>query len=472
MEDLTTLALFFCVVTAVALVWIFVRRDGLASIPKAGGPWLPIIGHAAGVIQHEGDLVTLLKECWAESGAVCKLNLQGDRLLINDPELAVRALNDRSLTKGPRLGSFKKLFRRGMASLPDGAEWALHRSLVRPFFQSSALRVEGERILQVIRARISQEQDKIDINLSKLTREAAFGVLFSVLFHGDTSGDAFRRILDSLSELNRVFVFADLDDYLQRSLPLGLGRLLPGANFKRSAVLCDEVRRIARDFYTASGTDAPLLDALTASSAYDASSLDDELLTLFFGGFYTTSIALQRALLLLAKHPAELTRLLAVIEKHYDAIDGLGSLSREPLCSALDAVIKESMRIDPPVGIHVRCSQDGSAFTLGQVTVPGHVDVFINVPAVHLNTRIWGDDAATFRPGRWLEDSASLQRFWIPFGGGQRVCVGSALSLLEQRIFLVEFLRTFPRYAAAERYQSVHGITNGFKKDVHVRVGA
>lgn len=396
-------------------------------------------------------------------------------MLVNDPELAVKILNDRLLTKGPKQSVFKTLFRRGMGSLPDGAEWAAHRSLVRPFFQSGALRAEGERILQVVRARISEERGRNDINLSALTRETAFGVLYSVIFRGDLGDAAFRRTLAALSDLNRAFVFAELDVYLANSLPLGLGRLLPGRNVKRCTVLCDEVRAVAREFAAAGGARdvKPLLSTMAASPAYDPNSLADELLTLFFAGYDTTSIVMQRTLLLLAKHPEELAQLVALLRQHYDPRDCLESLSREPLASALEAVIKESMRVQPPVAIHVRCAAaaESAGYALDKHVVPNGVDMFVNVPAVHLNTAIWGKDAAAFRPGRWLEaGSAALQKFWIPFGGGVRVCIGSALSLLELRVFLAEFLTAFPAFAAAGEYESVHGITNGFATDVLLRV--
>jgi len=52
-----------------------------------------------------------------------------------------------------------------------------------------------------------------------------------------------------------------------------------------------------------------------------------------------------------------------------------------------------------------------------------------------------------FNPIRFLEVSKNnpeaTQKYFLPFGGGNRVCVGEQLSRMEQRIFLARILQKY-----------------------------
>jgi cytochrome P450 len=45
---------------------------------------------------------------------------------------------------------------------------------------------------------------------------------------------------------------------------------------------------------------------------------------------------------------------------------------------------------------------------------------------------LW-EDAAAFRPGRWLGDGPPSAAAWIPFGGGVRRCAGAPFAEMEMR---------------------------------------
>lgn len=58
--------------------------------------------------------------------------------------------------------------------------------------------------------------------------------------------------------------------------------------------------------------------------------------------------------------------------------------------------------------------------------------------AIHLNTDNYGPDAFEYNPGRWLkeqnmQDPEELQKFWVPFGIGNRSCIGKNVALMEVR---------------------------------------
>ena len=59
---------------------------------------------------------------------------------------------------------------------------------------------------------------------------------------------------------------------------------------------------------------------------------------------------------------------------------------------------------------------------------------------------VWGADAASFNPDRFLAISggvAAPAQGFLPFGSGARSCVGQSLALLEARTFLRELLDVY-----------------------------
>ena len=59
----------------------------------------------------------------------------------------------------------------------------------------------------------------------------------------------------------------------------------------------------------------------------------------------------------------------------------------------------------------------------------------------------WGDDAAQFRPARWIADpvtgGAPSSFCWLPFGAGPRGCLGTRLGLTEVVVGAATLLRDF-----------------------------
>jgi cytochrome P450 len=102
----------------------------------------------------------------------------------------------------------------------------------------------------------------------------------------------------------------------------------------------------------------------------------------------------------------------------------------------LDAVVKEVMRLTPPVGGFFRRTREPIA--LGGVLVPADRVVQVSISA----SQRYGadpDDLAAFRPQRHLDGDTPV--FLLPYGGGERVCLGKALAELEIRLLAVGLLK-------------------------------
>ncbi|KAG6353877.1 hypothetical protein INS49_005134 [Diaporthe citri] len=109
----------------------------------------------------------------------------------------------------------------------------------------------------------------------------------------------------------------------------------------------------------------------------------------------------------------------------------------------LDAVIKEGLRMHPPVGniLERVVPSPGLALRDGRVIAPGTI-VGMNQWIVSRAKDVYGDDADVFRPERWLREDnetsvaheARLKMMKdgdLVFGGGNRICSGRHMATIE-----------------------------------------
>ncbi|KAH7406554.1 cytochrome P450 [Phaeosphaeria sp. MPI-PUGE-AT-0046c] len=109
----------------------------------------------------------------------------------------------------------------------------------------------------------------------------------------------------------------------------------------------------------------------------------------------------------------------------------------------LDACIKEGLRMHPVVGHIFERVVPTSGLTLSDGTVlpPGTI-VGVNPWVIHYKEDIFGAKTEEFRPERWLRGAGESEEVYearmrgmkeadMAFGGGNRVCVGKPLALVE-----------------------------------------
>jgi cytochrome P450 len=104
----------------------------------------------------------------------------------------------------------------------------------------------------------------------------------------------------------------------------------------------------------------------------------------------------------------------------------------------LNAVVLEVMRLNPPVGGFFR--RTTRPVVLEGVEVPAGCVVQVALAASNrYRSSGTGDDLERFRPQRHLAGDDGLTL--LPFGGGERVCLGKALAELEIRLMVVGLLK-------------------------------
>ena len=163
--------------------------------------------------------------------------------------------------------------------------------------------------------------------------------------------------------------------------------------------------------------------------AYSGTDFTDEQLRDYCAGIYpggsiSVPSAIVNALYLLSQNPHQLANLL-------DAIDDLNRehITYESLtsCLPLEQVMREALRLAPPVPFFTRNVLPDRSVNLGGYDIPAGTQLFINNWAIHRNPAYWANPEQ-FLPERW--DRATIEakpfgsKYFFPFGRGKRACIG------------------------------------------------
>ncbi|MFE3259772.1 cytochrome P450 [Nocardia sp. NPDC059091] len=189
--------------------------------------------------------------------------------------------------------------------------------------------------------------------------------------------------------------------------------------------------------------DRDLLDVLVSvpdeqgRPRFSPSEVTGIFISMMFAGHHTTSGTAAWTIIELLRHPPVLAQVMAEVDTLYaDGADvSFHALRRIPI---LEAVLKEVLRLHPPLIILMRVAREEFE-VCGHRIDPG--DLVAASPAV--SKRIPEDfpDPERFDPGRYLDpNQADLANrwTWIPFGAGRHRCVGAAFALMQlQAIFSI-----------------------------------
>jgi len=158
----------------------------------------------------------------------------------------------------------------------------------------------------------------------------------------------------------------------------------------------------------------------------------------FIAGHDTTSTSLTAVLYYLSLNPEcqEKAR-----KEVLEVLGPDGNMQQEISMPYLEACIREALRLTPPVRQLPRrvftedTKVDGYKIKKGDTC---GVDIY----ALHYSGKYW-KDSLKYNPERFLSGPQETPYAWLAFGGGSRICLGMAFSLMEQKVVLSRILQRY-----------------------------
>lgn len=170
--------------------------------------------------------------------------------------------------------------------------------------------------------------------------------------------------------------------------------------------------------------------------------LEQVLLDIFSAGVETLKTTLQWAILFMLHNP----EVRAKVQKEMDEVVGTHRLPTMDDMSKLPytkATIYEVMRRSTVVPMGTTHATNRTVELEGHI-IPKNSHVIPLLHAVHMDPDVW-EEPESFRPERFLTAEGTVQKpkHFMPFGAGQRMCLGDTLAEMELQLFFSSLLHTY-----------------------------
>jgi cytochrome P450 family 135 len=387
---------------------------GRAGMPP--GPRMPRALQAIGWTQRP---LPFLERCQRRYGDTFTLRILhwGDWVLLCDPEDVKKvftagdavgvALANPML--GPVLGPHSVM-------LLEEPRHMIRRRLLLPAFHGKSIEGEGEMMAAVARREVGRwplgEPFELWPRMQAITQEVVMRAVF-----GAEENERLGRLRELL---RRLTVWMNDPRSLALLATFGPRRVVRSRRFREAmapveAAVLDEVKR-----RRAGGQMREDVVSMLVAARYEDGSplserdLRDELLTLLTDGPTSSSLAWTFERLL--RNPEKLERAQAEVRE-----GGEGAY--------LDAVIKETLRVRPPVPVVVRRLLE--PMRLGGYDLPAGTVVAPCIHLIHRSEETY-PQARSFIPERFIGRQPGTYT-WIPFGGGTRRCLAASYAELEMK---------------------------------------
>ncbi|KAH9876657.1 hypothetical protein J1614_003789 [Plenodomus biglobosus] len=185
-------------------------------------------------------------------------------------------------------------------------------------------------------------------------------------------------------------------------------------------------------------TDTDILSVALSSGGFTDEDLVNQLMTFLAAGHETTASALTWAIYCLCRHPDVQSKLREELRTQLPALRERNAqissteIDRLPY---LNAVLQETLRIFPPVPLTLR--ETALDTTIQSHFIPAGTTIVICPWAINTSTHLWGPDARSFNPERWLgpgkanTGGAESNYSVTTFLHGPRSCIGKEFAKAE-----------------------------------------
>lgn len=371
-----------------------------------------------------------------------------DLFVVNDPK-EVRKIMIDNVKEFPKSNMLHELLKPllGVSIFTTNGEvWKKQRELLRPSFEMTRISKVFDLMSNAAADMMDRFRKYPDGSIVEVDEHMTF-VTADVIFRTIMSSK-----LDEIKGKEILHAFVTFQEETARTairkffcVPQWLSNIL-GENkrMKAGAVIRKSLSDIIKPRYENYESDtycdilSSLLHTVDASSGerFSFEEILDQVSMLFLAGHETTASSLTWTLYCLSlDQDAQ--------QKAYNEIisinkDGKFSISDIKEMKYLTNVFKEALRLYPPVGFFARQSK-GEAKIRDKVLQKGS-GVVVAPWLIHRHDDFW-DAPHEFRPDRHNENIPKEK--YMPFGLGERICIGQGFAMQEAIIILANILREF-----------------------------
>ncbi|XP_026453222.1 cytochrome P450 76A2-like [Papaver somniferum] len=308
----------------------------------------------------------------------------------------------------------------------------------------------------------AKEQSEHGVELARYVFASAFNVMGNIMLSRDlvdpksSKGNEFFNLTSELTAITGKPNLADFFPVLRWFDPQGLKK---HTEEKKNQVLdivdsFIEGRR-RQDIEGKQSRNKEQKDLLDVLMEFEGNGKDEPakisdrnlnifILELFIGASETTNSTVEWAMAELLRQPEAMKKVKAEITKVVGFQRNLEESDIKDL-HYLDAVIKETLRLHPPLPLLIPRTTIKDMELMGYI-IPKDTQIFINVWGLGRDPCSW-EDADSFKPERFI-DASNLdyrgQNFdYLPFGAGRRICPGIPLGHQMLHLVLGSLIHSF-----------------------------
>jgi len=401
----------------------------------------PLLGVTGSYIRFIANQLRWLPELSRYGPLVTLARGSAQHVFLFHPDFNMQVLSNPALFRslelwrtGPEGSSLRRLWT-GLVSI-NGELHRQHRRMMMPSFHKKKVESYRDAMVACIGRMLSTWKPGEVRDIFLEMRQVTLFIVTQVLF----------GLEDDRETLRMGLLMADwLDRYTSPAVHL-LPYDGPGLPFRRLLEVSERGEAairglIARKREQGADGDDVLSMLLHARDEEGGSMSDAELVgqtnILFVAGHETTTTSLTWTLFLIDQHPEVHAALVEELERELKgAPPTLEQLERLPL---LDRVVKESLRLLPPVPTAFRTSN--APFEMGGHRFAAETRLYYSPYITHRLPDLY-PEPNRFLPERWLKAEPPVYGY-LPFSNGPRRCIGATLALLEMKLMLSMLLPRF-----------------------------
>ncbi|MBD2163076.1 cytochrome P450 [Calothrix membranacea FACHB-236] len=399
-----------------------------------------IVGHLVELGQDPLDFLTRCRDY----GDIVPLRLGlTPTCLLTNPEYIEEVLKNReSFIKSPGFRVLKTLLGEGLLTA-EGESWLWQRRLAQPVFHQRRINDYGDIMVKYTDRMLQNWQDGESHDIHADMMRLTLAIVMKCIFNTDVDAGEAKVVANALDVTMHWFESKRRQNFLA-------WEWFPrpeNIRYRQAVAAMDEaIYQLIRDRRNSSEKSNDLLSMLMEArdeetqQQMDDKLLRDEVATLMLAGHETTANALSWTWMLIAQNPEVQEKLSAELK---EVLQGkLATIADLPRLTYTQQVIKESMRLYPPVALLGR--EAGEDTTIGDYEIPKGTVVMISQWVMHRHPKYF-DRAEEFLPERWTEEFEKQlpKGVYIPFGDGPRICIGKGFAMMEAALLLATIAQRF-----------------------------